>query len=104
MYQACNASLVYLMFRQTIFWKKIKPIGFVADSIIVNNQQTRTYPMVDSISGLTNVAVALQQQKTAQQVNIAVLNKAQDVQQQQGQAVLQLLDSANIAQGVDVHV
>jgi hypothetical protein len=59
--------------------------------------------MVDSVSSLANVAVAMQQQKLSQQINIAVQNKAQDIQEQQGQAVLQLLDSANITQGIDVH-
>jgi hypothetical protein len=44
--------------------------------------------MVDSISGLTNTAVALQQQKLSENVNTAVLKKTQDVQVQQGQAVV----------------
>jgi hypothetical protein len=44
-------------------------------------------------------------QKTAQQVQLAVLNKAQDLQQQQGQNVLQLMESAAPpAQSIDVHV
>jgi hypothetical protein len=59
--------------------------------------------MVDSVSSLANVAVAMQQQKISQQINIAVMNKAQDLQEQQGQAVLQLLASTNISQGIDVH-
>ena len=50
--------------------------------------------MVDSISGLTNTAVALQQQKLSENVNTAVLKKTQEVQVQQGQAALQLLESA----------
>lgn len=60
--------------------------------------------MVDSISGLANAAVAMQQQKISQQINIAVFNKAHDIQEQQGQAALQLLESAKITQGVDVRV
>ncbi len=60
--------------------------------------------MIDSISGLTNVAVAQQQQKISQDVGNAVLKKTQDVQVQQGQAALQLLESAKIPQGIDVHV
>jgi len=60
--------------------------------------------MVDSISGLTNTAVALQQQKLSENVTTAVLKKTQDVQVQQGQAALQLLEAAKIPQGIDVHV
>lgn len=59
--------------------------------------------MVDSISGGANVAIALQQQKLSQQIDIAVLNKVKDVQEQQGQSALKLLDSAKITQGIDVH-
>jgi hypothetical protein len=60
--------------------------------------------MVDSISGVANVAIALQQQQTSQQISTAVLVKAKDIQEQQGQAALQLLASAKIPQGIDVHV
>ena len=60
--------------------------------------------MVDSISGAANVAIALQQQQTSQQISIAVLVKAKDIQEQQGQAALQLLASAKIPQGIDIHV
>jgi Putative motility protein len=60
--------------------------------------------MVDSISGLANAAVSMQQQKIAQQINNAVFKKAQDIQEQQGQAALELLESAKITQGIDVHV
>jgi len=59
--------------------------------------------MVDSISGVANVAIALQQQ-TSQQISTAVLVKAKGIQEQQGQAALQLLASAKIPQGIDVHV
>ena len=60
--------------------------------------------MVDSISGAANVGIALQQQQTSQQISMAVLVKAKDIQEQQGQAALQLLASAKIPQGIDVHV
>ena len=60
--------------------------------------------MVDSISGVANVAIALQQQQTSQQISTAVLVKAKDIQEQQRQAALQLLASAKIPQGIDVHV
>ena len=59
--------------------------------------------MVDSISGAANVAIALQQQ-TSQQISTAVLVKAKEIQEQQGQAALQLLAAAKIPQGIDVHV
>ncbi len=59
--------------------------------------------MIDSVSGIANVAMAMQQQKVAQQIDIAVFNKAQDIQKQQGEQVLQLLDSAQVAPtGIDV--
>jgi Putative motility protein len=60
--------------------------------------------MIDSLSGVANMAVALQQQKLAQQIDVAVLKKNQDIQEQQGQAALQLLESAKITTGIDVHV
>ena len=59
--------------------------------------------MVDSISGAANVGIALQQQ-TSQQISTAVLVKAKEIQEQQGQAALQLLAAAKIPQGIDVHV
>jgi hypothetical protein len=60
--------------------------------------------MVDSISGAANIAIALQQQQISQQISTAVLVKAKNIQEQQGQAALQLLESAKITQGIDVHV
>ena len=60
--------------------------------------------MVDSISGLSHVATTLQQQKISEGVSTAVLKKTQDIQEQQGLAALQLLESAKIPQGIDVHV
>jgi|LakMenEpi03Aug12_release.lakeMendotaPanAssembly.Ray.scaffolds.fasta_scaffold3778460_1 hypothetical protein len=61
--------------------------------------------MLDSISSVAALATQMANQKTAQQVDIAVFKKAQDLQEQQGQAVLQLInDSAVPAQSIDVHV
>lgn len=58
--------------------------------------------MIDSVSGLTGLAVSLQQQKLSNEVSAAVLKKAQDVQEQQGAAALQLLEAARIPQGIDI--
>jgi hypothetical protein len=61
--------------------------------------------MLDSISSVAALATQMANQKTAQQVDIAVFKKAQDLQEQQGQAVIQLInDSAVPAQSIDVHV
>lgn len=61
--------------------------------------------MLDSISSVVALATQMANQKTAQQVDIAIFKKAQDLQEQQGQAVLQLInDSAVPAQSIDVHV
>ncbi len=61
--------------------------------------------MLDSISSVAALATQMANQKTAQQVDIAIFKKAQDLQEQQGQAVLQLInDSAVPAQSIDVHV
>ncbi|NOT86014.1 MAG: YjfB family protein [Methylococcaceae bacterium] len=59
---------------------------------------------MDAISGIMNTAVAVQQNKAATQLNVAILNKAQDVQKQQGEAVLQLLSSVpSNPRGIDVY-
>lgn len=61
--------------------------------------------MIDSISSVASLAIAMQQQKTAQDVEMAVMSKVQDLQQQQGEAVLQLLDSAAVpATTIDIRV
>lgn len=61
--------------------------------------------MLDSISSVAALATQMANQKTAQQVDIAVFKKAQDLQEQQGQAVLQLInDSAVPVQSIDVRV
>lgn len=58
-----------------------------------------------SISGVANAALALQQQKLSEQVGTAVLVKAKDITKQEGEAALQLLESANVPkQGIDVRV
>jgi Putative motility protein len=59
--------------------------------------------MVDSISGVANMAVALQQQKLTQQIDVAVMKKTKDIQEMQGQSALQLLESVKIPSGIDVH-
>lgn len=53
--------------------------------------------MSDSISSIASLGTVMQQQKTAQQVNMAVLNKAQDIQKQQGEAAVKLIQSATPA-------
>ena len=63
--------------------------------------------MLDSVSSIANLATRLSAQKTGQQVELAVLNKVQDLQQQQGEAVLKLMESATVpvpATGIDVYV
>ena len=61
--------------------------------------------MIDSVSDIVHLAIAFQQQKTVQQIDVAVFNKIQDVQELQGEAVLQLLDSAVVtAEFIDVYV
>lgn len=60
--------------------------------------------MLDSVSSIAAFATQISTQKTAQQVEIAVLKKAQDIQEEQGKAVLQLLESASVpAQSIDVY-
>lgn len=61
--------------------------------------------MIDSISGAANFVAGLQQQKTVDEVNMAVMVKAQDMQKQQGANLLELLNSAKVGpDGIDVHV
>jgi len=63
--------------------------------------------MLDSVSSIANLATQLSAQKTGQQVELAVLNKVQDLQKQQGEAVLKLMESATVpapATGIDVYV
>lgn len=61
--------------------------------------------MLDSVSSLASFATQMAMQKNAQQVQLAVLNKIQDLQEQQGQAVLRLMESAvQPVQSIDVYV
>ncbi len=60
--------------------------------------------MIDSLSGVTNIAIALQQQKLTQQIDVAVMKKTKDIQELQGQSALQLLESVKVTNGIDVHV
>ncbi|MDO9103817.1 MAG: YjfB family protein [Methylovulum sp.] len=61
--------------------------------------------MLDSVSSIAAFATQLSTQKTAQQIDIAVLKKAQDIQVQQGKAALQLIASSTVsANSIDVHV
>ncbi len=61
--------------------------------------------MIDSVSGAVNAVLAMQQQKTAEQINTAVLVKAQNVQKQEGANILQLINSSTAnSSGIDVHV
>lgn len=61
--------------------------------------------MLDSVSSIAALATQMTTQKTVQQVDMAVLNKAQDIQKQQGEAALKLLESATVApNSIDVHV
>jgi hypothetical protein len=61
--------------------------------------------MLDSVSSIATLSTQLSIQKTAQQVDVAVLKKAQDMQEQQGQNMLQLIASTSVpSTGIDVHV
>lgn len=52
--------------------------------------------MLDSVSSVASLATQMSTQKTAQQLQVAVLNKAKELQDQQGKAALQLLESAKV--------
>jgi hypothetical protein len=61
--------------------------------------------MLDSVSSIAALATQLSLQKTAQQVDMAVFKKAQDMQEQQGQNALQLIESASApVSSIDVYV
>lgn len=61
--------------------------------------------MLDSVSSIAAFATQMSTQKTAQQVDMAVFKKNQDMQEQQGQNALQLIESASVpASTIDVHV
>ncbi|MDT4332773.1 YjfB family protein [Methylomonas sp. MED-D] len=61
--------------------------------------------MLDSVPSIAAFATQLSNQKTGQQLEVAVLNKAKELQEQQGQAALKLLESAAAPTGgIDVRV
>ena len=61
--------------------------------------------MLDSVSSIASLATQLSSQKTAQDIDAAVLKKAQDLQVQQGKDAVQLIASAVVSPGkVDVQV
>ncbi|MGD7036589.1 putative motility protein [Methylotuvimicrobium buryatense] len=60
--------------------------------------------MVDSVSGLANLATRMSVQQTALDANVAVLNKIQDQQEAEGEAVVKLIESTSAAKdGIDVY-
>lgn len=61
--------------------------------------------MVDSVSGLVSLATRMSVQQTALDANVAVLNKIQDQQEAEGEAVVKLIESTSAAEGgIDVYV
>lgn len=61
--------------------------------------------MLDSVSAIAGLATQMSTQKTAQEIQVAVLAKAKDLQEQQGQNALKLLESAGVPAGsIDVRV
>ncbi|CAD6881977.1 hypothetical protein [Methylomonas albis] len=61
--------------------------------------------MLDSVSSIAALATQMSTQKTGQQVQVAVLAKAKEMQDQQGQNALKLLESASVPNNsVDVRV
>lgn len=61
--------------------------------------------MSNSVSSLTSLATQLSALKTAQAINVAVLKKAQDIQNQQGNNAVQLIASSVVsARNVDAWV
>ncbi|OAI04244.1 YjfB family protein [Methylomonas methanica] len=61
--------------------------------------------MLDSVSSIAALATQMSTQKTAQQVEVAMLVKAKEMQEQQGQNALKLLESASVSSnGIDVRV
>ncbi len=61
--------------------------------------------MLDSVSSIASLATQMSTLQNAQKVDMAVLKKAQDIQEQQGQNVLQLIETASVpTTGIDVFV
>jgi len=60
--------------------------------------------MLDSVSSIASFATQISTQNTAQQVYVAVLKKAQDIQDQQGKEAMQLIASSAVSvSNIDVH-
>jgi len=55
--------------------------------------------MIDSVSGVANVANYMSQTKANQEIDLAVAKKAQDVLKQNGENTLKLIDSTPVATG-----
>jgi proteasome assembly chaperone (PAC2) family protein len=67
------------------------------------NNPDEAHAMLDSVSSIAALATQMSTQKTAQQVEVAVLAKAKEMQEQQGQNALKLLESASVpTNGIDV--
>lgn len=61
--------------------------------------------MLDSVPSVAALATQMSTQKASQQVGVAVLAKAKEMQEQQGQNALKLLESASApTSGIDVRV
>ncbi|HBA67127.1 MAG TPA: hypothetical protein DCZ48_13305 [Methylococcaceae bacterium] len=61
--------------------------------------------MVDSVSSIASLGIRMSAQQTALEVNVAVLNKVQDQQEVEGEALVMLIESTPIAEGsIDVYV
>lgn len=61
--------------------------------------------MVDSVSSITSLATRMSVQQTALNTNVAVLNKIQDQQEAEGEALVKLIQSTPVTEGsIDVYV
>ncbi|MCF7987432.1 MAG: YjfB family protein [Methylovulum sp.] len=53
--------------------------------------------MLDSVSSIATLATQMSSLKTAQDINVAVLKKAQDIQNQQGNNAVQLIAASVVS-------
>jgi hypothetical protein len=61
--------------------------------------------MLDSVSSIASLATQMSTQNLAQQIDFAVLKKAQDIDVQQGKDAIQLIASSTVpVSSIDVHV
>jgi hypothetical protein len=61
--------------------------------------------MLDSISSIASFATQMSTQNLAQQIDFAVLKKAQDIDVQQSKDAIQLIASSTVpVSSIDVHV